>query len=372
MATRRRIRSTFVQSGGGGGAPPTTGNLAVGPHYGNPLDHTDPDKGEHQVNVTPEMDVVELVNESSVLVAPVMDSVELVNDSSVLVAPAMDTVDLANDSSVLVALTQSAEVVFNDLSVQVAPEMDAVAATYNALSVRSEITGSVLGPPFWQASENATVAGASVTSLAVPIPASAVVGDLLLLFAGCKRTAAQGPDIITGWTSFGQLATPGNTIAVLSYWRVVDGTEGPTVTVPIAGVGGATHIVASCHRINAQHATTPVHVSATATVNTADLDPDPDSPSVTTSGGTPNARVFAVLVHDHAASSQSHTPAAGHVERTDIQVSDGVTFCGMHVQERVFAATGATGAVNHDCTEGVGTDGRMTRVAIAPGTLTIT
>jgi len=113
MATRRRIRSTFVQSGGGGGAPPTTGNLVWGPDFGNPPEmgvQADTDltalalTGAHTVQAQAALTALAAVYTGpTVLAAAAMPDLALVGSHTVAAAPRVSDVAVVYEPETVIA-----------------------------------------------------------------------------------------------------------------------------------------------------------------------------------------------------------------------------------------------------------------------------
>jgi len=320
MTTRKRIRTTFVQAGGGGGAPPTVGNVAIGPDFG---------EGAGSDGVT----------------------------ARVGAHLTMPTLALEAQKTVGVHLTM--------------PTLSMVTQK----TVGAHLSGTALGAPFWQSESHA--AAVNAVSVVVSKPTGTVAGDLLVAFGGATDSVGNFNVLIpTGWTEIrldtldiNEDTSVTNT-SLRSMYRVTDGTEGATFTFTTNGteLNPADHITVEIHRINGQHATTPIDANTGATLLASSLDPDPSAPAITTIAT--NCLVFAVLFHSHLALTQTHSPPASHVERTDFEATDATIFAST-TATRIFAATGSQAAVEFNCTETVATDAIMQRIAIAPGTLTL-
>lgn len=230
-------------------------------------------------------------------------------------------------------------------------------------SIGVHLSGTAIGAPFWQSvSTNVGVA----TSLTVNKPTGTQIGDLLLAYLACwNPTTPPTINVLTGWTDcgLGQVQFAGTAAAMTArcIYRVADGTEGTSFTF------GGQISEAQINRISSVSATTPINAVASATLAASALITDPVSPSLTTTA--PNCLVFAFLSHYHAATSQTHTAPASHIERTDFESNNSSLLGGQTSDTRVFAASAAVGTATHDCTETAATDAIMMRVAIAPGVL---
>lgn len=243
---------------------------------------------------------------------------------------------------------------------------------YTGPTVGAHLSGEVLAAPFWQSVETDT---ATATPITVNKPASVAAGDLLIALIGITVTGpAATPSVTTpaGWTSIRATTVNGaaNTTHGNSFYRIADGTEGANFSFTFAAGGGTvSRVTGEIHRLIAADTTTPINVSADATLLGSALNPDPVSPSVTTT--SINCLVFAWLVHDHLALSQTHTEPASHTETTDFQATNTGNIVSSTTDWRVFASAGATGTATHNCTETASTDAIMQRIAITPGTLII-
>lgn len=233
------------------------------------------------------------------------------------------------------------------------------------------ITG--LGTP--QLLTQSTVALASATNnIPVPKPAGVQVGDLLLAFVAGSNLVASGSPAFSapaGWTT--ALGTSGvvfnGTVAGIGagcYWRIADGSEPSTVTFD--GISG-TQGVGQMFRLSGTSTTAPINAFNTATLAATALVTDPVSPAVTPT--SVNCLIFRFLAHYHVALSNTHTPPASHVERTDFESNVLAAILSGTVDTIVKATTGTTGTATHDCSETVATDAVMITVAIAPGPIDI-
>ncbi len=313
MPTRKRIRTIIRQtSGGGGGGPAPGGTISWGPSFGQSAGNDD---STWNVSPTQRLSKLGLRGAQTATGATAMPSLALVGAQS-------------------------------------------TAATQN---------GSVLGAPFWQSVETST--GESVTSLAVNKPSGVVAGDLLVFVLGRKIiTGSWVPTPPPGLTSIRADTIPTPSIGVLTYYKVATTSEPSQYTFTFS-TSSANNITLECHRIIGVNASTPINASAGATLAATSLDPDPDSPSVTTT--VANCLVMTVLIHDHAALSNSHSLPSGHEEVSDFESTAGASLLASNTGWRVFASVGATGPIEHNCTETVATNAVMQRIAIAPGTVVI-
>ena len=197
-----------------------------------------------------------------------------------------------------------------------------------------------------------------------------MVAHIAIVDAASKTVSAPA-----GWTSIQSASTTtvSHIVTGATFYKIAGAGEASTYTFTFGAMTISYGVTGEIHRFNATDPTTPINVSAIATVLTSDLTPDPVSPSVTTT--VANCLVLAFLAHDHNNITNSHTPPASHTERTDFASGEGgVGWVGTMkatMAERVFASAAATGTATHNCSETIGTDGVMTRIAIAPGSLTI-
>lgn len=243
---------------------------------------------------------------------------------------------------------------------------------YTGPTAGAHLSGEVLGAPFWQSVQTST---ATASPINITKPASIAVGDLMIALIGITCTGPTATPAVTtpsGWNLIRATTINGaaNSTHGSSFWRIVDGTEGASFNFAYTlGTGTVERVTGEIHRIIGTHATTPINADAGATLLGTALTPDPVSPSVTTT--SINCLVFAWLVHDHLALSQTHAEPASHVETTDFQATNTGNIVSSTSDWRVFASAAATGTATHNCTETVATDAIMQRIAIAPGTLII-
>lgn len=400
--------TVIIQTGGGG-----TGNVAWGSSFGQSAGD---DQSTHDIGISLDLDSIDIENTQGLGVNFDLDALALENTQTLgLVIEAdlgyentktiginndldaigledtktigiLQTYELATENTQTVGInsdldsidlehtkTVGIDIITGDLSTEHSTQLVGINtdlddfATENTKTTGLHLSATVESAPFWQSVQTNTAQDAGgVGSIAVTKPVDTAVGDLLLAFVGTVSVgAAATVNVPAGWTAINNTAI--TTLYGRAFYRIADGTEGASITFTFAS--NATQTVAEIHRIIGTHATTPIDVSAVASVVASDLDPDPDSPLVTTT--VVNTLVFAWLLHDHAALTQSHTAGASHVERTDFESNlAGVRVSGTS-QTRAFSATGSTGTIVHDCTETASTDGLMIRVAIKPGTLTI-
>lgn len=235
-----------------------------------------------------------------------------------------------------------------------------------AVSQTQTLGGKILGAPFWQSVGTKANNAAGSTSIIIPKPSGLVVGDLMLAFIGTSKAATDATvNTPTGWALVRATGLGGVTqVLVRSFWKIADSADVAASDFTFTFTASADNSTGEIHRINAAHATTPIDASNGATLAASAADPDPSAPAVTTVAA--NCLVFAFLFHSHAALTQSHTPPASHVERTDFQNSNTIIF-GSTSATRTFASPGLQAAVEFNCTETVATDAVMQRVSIAPG-----
>lgn len=314
MPTRKRIKHRT--SGAAGGVTPIIGVVEWGPDFGESSDNNTFTVG---CNVT-------------------MPQIELIGN-----------------------LNCGCNVAFTDLAVD-----------YTGPTVGAHLSGEVLGAPFWQSVQTNT---ATASPISVNKPASVAVGDLMVALIGITCTGPTATPVVTppaGWTLILDTTINGaaNTTHGSSYYRIADGTEGSSFNFSYTlGTGTTERVTGEIHRIIGTHATTPINVSAEATLLGTALTPDPVSPAVTTTAI--NCLVFAWLVHDHLALSQTHTEPASHIETTDFQATNTGNIVSSTTDWRVFATAASTGTATHNCSETVATDAVLQRIAISPGTLII-
>ncbi len=247
-------------------------------------------------------------------------------------------------------------------------DLFAVDTVYNKTS-GAHLSGTVLGAPFWQEVTTAALTAAG-SSIVVNKPSGSQVGHLLVAFVGTSAAAgAASINVPSGWTATGAGASGTGTIPtrIRSFIRIVDGTEGSTVTFTFTA--SADQATAEIHRVVATDPTNPLNAGAAGSVAATALVTDPVIPSVTTT--VANCLVFAFLFHSHLALSQTHTPPASHLEVTDFQSTVTAVIVSSTTSYRVFSAAAATGTCTVDCTETVATDAVYQRLAIAPGSLVI-
>lgn len=112
----------------------------------------------------------------------------------------------------------------------------------------------------------------SVTSHAVTLPSSMAIGDMCIIISGAGSVTINTP---AGWTSIGNTATsPANNV----FYRIIDGTEGATVTVTTSAAGFPNFIA---HRITGASKTIPPEFSQGGVVSSA----GPGAPAITPSWG---------------------------------------------------------------------------------------
>lgn len=229
-----------------------------------------------------------------------------------------------------------------------------------------------LGTPQWQ-SVTTTALSAAAASITVNKPTGTVSGDLLLASICTANPVAIGQSTVAtpaGWTLVNSVGLNGTVaaLALYTFRRVANGTEGATFVFTFGGPATASQATAEVHRLTGINTTTPIDNSATATLVATALVTNPVSPTVTT--GQVNTLVFCFLNHYHATLANSHTPPTSHTEVTDFESTNTVKDSSTS-DLLVFAAAGATGTATHTCTETASTDAVMQRVAVAPGNISI-
>lgn len=367
MTTRKRIRTINPTVSGGGQPQPCIASVVWGPQFG------DNEAEDFAVGATIDLEAIALVGTLGAgeqITMPALAADYSNGSPTVGVQILMTALALQATLGVGARITMPALALTGSLGVGAQILMTALKLT-GTLTVGATMTGTVLGPPFWQSAATAVLGGATVTTdtdLTVGNPSGLVVGNFMLAFLDGIGVAAV--PVITavsaGWTALVTSLGSGNQQSQ-AFWKFADAADvaGSGFTFRFSIIGGMVLATGEVHRITGVDVTTPV--------DAADVSPgggtaDPDAPTVTTT--VANTLVFAHLGHDHLALSQSHTPPAGHVERSDFQ--DGTTvFLGSTTADRVFAAAGATGLANFNCTEVVGTNFVTYRVALRPTSFAI-
>jgi hypothetical protein len=131
--------------------------------------------------------------------------------------------------------------------------------------------------------------GTQTTSHLVPMPATVVAGDLLLIiFSTDTSQTALAPTTPTGWTQLISNATGGSVSQVTIYGKVATGAEGGT-TVDVV-TANATRAASIIYRIDRWFGTLS-GVTVTGGVNATSTTPDPPSH---TPGWTDRSLWFAV------------------------------------------------------------------------------
>lgn len=233
---------------------------------------------------------------------------------------------------------------------------------------------SALGAPFWQSVATTTLPASTTTTdtnIVATHPSGLAVGDFMLAFVGGNGVVnAPGIAPPAGWTGLSPAAPVFLTLSATGFWKVATASDvsAGSTTFVLSAVGGMKTATGEIHRIIAVDSTTPINVDAAGNWAAAS-GADPVVVAVTTT--VINCLVFEYVLHDHAALSQTHTPPAGHAERTDFQSNLSATFIGSWSATRVFAAAADTGTATCNCTETVATNAVFYRVAVAPGTLTL-
>ena len=197
--------------------------------------------------------------------------------------------------------------------------------------------------PVWQSIQTAVVAiNATVT---VNKPASVAIGDLLLFhaMANADRTVTTPP---TGFTLI-RLDSDHNTVSMVSYYRIADGSEASTFSLTWNAAPGSNS--GMCHRITGTHQTTPINQnSGQLNVNTT----AGTAPSVTT---TVNDCLL-VYFGGSGTGGQTSTPPSGMTEQSDMARAETATVG--------FPTAGATGTkVN---TWAIASDNGAQLIALAP------
>lgn len=357
MSTRGRTWAQTVTPLGGGGSIPTFGNVVWGPDFG---EGAGSDGTTLPVLSVVDLQALGLVGNIGVVSTVDLQALAAAYSTLPVVATAdLNTLAISGGPTVVDTVDLEHLALNGGVSVASAIDLEALGLA-GGTSISTAIDGTALGAPFWQSFASANGAAAVLK------PSGTIEGDLLIAHCGVVTTAGAVWSAPVGWTLIREATAVGATsLTAATFYKIAGGSEPASYT--FTATGGGTTIVKEIHRFNAHDATTPINVSAIATLLAAALDPDPDSPSVTTT--VVNCLVVSFLLHDHLALTQSHTPAATHIERSDFEHNNLGVIIGANMQHRVFAAAGATGTETHNCTETVATNAVMTRIAIAPGTL---
>lgn len=320
----RRIKAVTPPGTGGSPTPPPSSAVVVwGPNFGDP-------------------DLQDLENQ----VGPVMDVLALVNTQTIQVGPTISTVGLVDAT----------------------------------LTEQVTLTGVAVGPPQLMATTTSAKADtAGFTTFSATLPSGIVSTDFLFLFVGvyaAALTSAADPTATShvgagsnGWGALGSPPTFVLDSAVVHtvglrtfYWDV--GFAGTPTDLTITYGTAVTATVVEVHRVagTAFGLASSFKHSYAAT----DLDPDPDSDAYSAST---RDLVLSGLIHDHAALSQTHSPASGWTQVSDFQASTTGISLGSHTQRR-FTESGVA-ASNHDCTETVGTNAVTVTFAIQGTSITL-
>lgn len=367
MPTRQRARFYFPP-GSGGGAPPTIGNVVWGPDFGEGAGN---DGLTNKVGVTMDLESIALVNADEIGVHVALPAIAIVeNDKGIGVhqdMPAVAAVYIDKGISVHMDL-DSLALAYIDKGISVHAALTAlgwVQGTPKGISVHC--AGTALGAPFWQSVATKTLGGATVTTdtnIVIPKPAGLAVGDFMLAFV-----AAIGVAVVPSFTPPAGWSVIENPASITlqkstTYYKFADAADvaATDFTFVSTATGGTSLATGEIHRVTAVRNPSPIDVSTSETGSAT----DPVIDAVTTT--VVNTLVFTCLSHNHLALSQTHTPPANHLERTDFQ--DGAAaLLGSTTDTRVFAAAASTGTATVDCTEAVGTDYIGHRIALAPATL---
>lgn len=373
MSSRARIQYQPASASSGGGGGGTTGSLEWGPSFGQSAGD---DQSTWDVGANLDLLSVNVANTKSVGDNIDLESFLLSNDKTLGVDILAD-LGYTNDKTIGVDMTGDLSY-SSDKTVGIGTTdglslLDAVALNHVPASPgtpASHLSGTVISAPFWQSVGTANNGNATGTSdIAIPKPSGLAVGDLMVAFVTFSRTAASTPVMPAGWTSITNVNS--DTASTFHHsraaWKIADSSDVAASTFTFTGPYN--RATGEVHRIIGTDATTPIHLSATASVAIADLNPDPVVPAVTTT--IANCLIFRYCAHGHAALTQTHTWTAPITERTDFEATDTATILGSTSATRVQAATGTTGTATCNCTETVGTEATQITVAVAPGTLTI-
>lgn len=357
----RRLHFGNQPAGQGGGGGPTPAFVAWGPDFGGV------DGDRYNIGVQTSMPALGLaknqgigVNSDLFSIAGNYNAQSIGIHTDGVLGPNYNAQSIGVDHDM-----PTVEVNFlTQAGIRLAHTMPSLALSH-AKTIGVHLSGSVLGAPFWQsvAVQTSTGIGGSDPSIVITKPAGTVDGDLLLAcVAVANGLGAAGFTFTTpsGWTQVGTKATVGF-VAAAVYRRVASGEP---ADYTFAGVGGYNNFVGCIQRVNAIDGTTPINTDAQGSASVA----DPVVPSVTTT--VANCLVFYFCAHIHVL-SESHTPPASHVERSETLADAGTPAVTLDCGTRVFASAGATGTATINCSEIAASDAAYFRVAVAPGSLVI-
>lgn len=379
---RKRVRTTRVAIQGGGSVVTGTANLSWGPAFGRGVGQEELQCGVHSIPI----DDIQLESLQTCGCHSAVDAWDAVYSANTGGNVGASLTGAGNDLNLLFDFVIptggtcgcSMNSVANLLDMDFGtvrtcgchPSVDQL-DLQSQQTTGAHLSGTAVGAPFWMSEAHNFGASGSTAAITVNTPSGTVDGDLLLAFASLENPVAVGIAGISqpsGWTEHTELQSTGTAAAFRAgiWFRTAASEPASYDWAP----SNTTHngLNVEVHRIAGANTTTPIDVSGFALVVVGDLQPDPAAPTVTTTQA--GCLVFAFLAHNHAALNQSHTPPAGHLERTDFE-NTSATILGQSSLTKVFGSAGATGTVSFNCSETVGTDAFLMRVAIAPGTTTL-
>ncbi|ROZ89029.1 hypothetical protein [Gordonia sp. OPL2] len=177
------------------------------------------------------------------------------------------------------------------------------------------------------------------TSVNVALPPNGQVGDLVVIFTGVYNGNANVP---SGWTLIAQ-TTNGSRARITTMQRILDGTEGATVTVTVTNNDSTVHAACLFRGVNAAN---PIDVSAS---NSAAATSSQVTPTVTTTAAVPVGLglIVRAAASYRAALSGNYTWPAGWTEVVDAQAntSGDPTLATLGVAVRTPTTVGAQGTV---------------------------
>ena len=118
---------------------------------------------------------------------------------------------------------------------------------------------------------------ASVTSMAVNLPASISSGDLLLAFAEVRNSGTW--TVPTGWVEFGSQLGGASVGELTAFYKIADGTEGATATWTASA---STTAAWQSMKVTGWHGAAAPEVATSS----GDFTTNPDPPSLTPSWGS--------------------------------------------------------------------------------------
>lgn len=243
----------------------------------------------------------------------------------------VDIHEIPDVATVALAITPSAT--------EFAGQTNADTATVGV--VITPIVGAGAITPAYHDSTN-SVLGARATSINVNIPGSASIGDLALLFcdsnaSGVTWTTPSGWTVVPGTPANSSF---GNSLA--AFYRVLDGTEGTSVTLSITG-GTTRSLAASIVAYSGINPTTPI-LDTPTTFGSSSGTTTASFPSVTLSAAN-EIVVTAVGWSGSNGAGSSVTPPTGYTERQDVSTAIAAVAEGLiEVSDKLFVASGTTGA----------------------------